>query len=83
MSAEPHVYEKQHFAASRREKSRTVEHGSTVEPYSTVALFTLVNSFFFLMKNMAKSLVFFFLEKPMQLIDLTRIVHVNINNIVF
>ena len=46
MSAEPHVYEKQHFAASRREKSRTVEH-ATVEPCSTVALFTLVNSFFF------------------------------------
>jgi hypothetical protein len=35
MLAEPHVYEKQHFAASR-----------------------LVNNFF-LMKNMAKSLVFF------------------------
>ena len=50
MSAEPHVYEKQHFAASRREKCRIVEHGSTVEPCSTVALFTLVNSavlFFF------------------------------------
>jgi len=82
MSAEPHVYEKQHFAASRREKSRTVEHGSTVEPCSTVALFTLVNSFFFLMKNMVKSLVFF-LKKTVQLIDFTRIIHVNMNNIVF
>jgi len=84
MSAEPHVYKKQHFAASRKEKSRTVEHGSTVEPGSTVALFTLVNSFFFFfMKKMMKSLVFFSLEKPVQLIDFIRIIHVNMNNIVF
>ena len=56
--------------STSREKTRIVEHGSTVEPCSTVALFTLVNSFFFL-------------EKPVQLIDFTRIVHVNMNNIVF
>jgi hypothetical protein len=55
----PEFHEKQHFAASRREKSRIVEHGSTVEPCSTVALFTLVNSVFFFLKNMAESLVFF------------------------
>ena len=42
-----------HFAASRREKSRTVEH-APVEPCSTVALFTLVNSFFFLWKTWRK-----------------------------
>ena len=55
----PEFHEKQHFAA-RREKSRIVEHGSTVEPCSTVALFTLVNSVvFFFLKNMAESLVFF------------------------
>ena len=63
MSAEPHVYEKQHFAASRREKCRIVEHGSTVEPCSTVALFTLVNSFFFNEKH-GKKFSFFFLKKP-------------------
>ena len=73
MSAEPHVYEKQHFVASRRGKSKTV-----VEPCSTVH----VNNFFFFLKNRVKSLVFF-LEKPVQLIDFTRIVHVNMNNIVF
>ena len=63
MSAEPHVYEKLHFAASRREKSRTVEHGSTVEPYSTVALFTLVNNFFFFNEKHGKKFSFFFSRK--------------------
>jgi hypothetical protein len=82
MSAEPHVYEKQHFAASRREKSRTVEH-APVEPCSTVALFTLVNFFFFFYEKHGEKFSFFFLEKPVQLIAFTRIVHVNMNNIVF
>ena len=63
MSAEPHVYEKQHFAASRREKSRTV--------------------FFFFYEKHGEKFSYFFLEKPVQLIDFTRIVHVNMNNIVF
>jgi len=58
-------------------KSRTVEHGSTV------ALFTLMNSFFFLNKKHGKKFSFFPLEKSVQLIDFTRIVHVTINNIVF
>jgi len=86
MSAEPHVYKKQHFAASRREKSRTVEHGYTVEHGSWLHCCTVHFSeqfFFFFMKNMTKSLVFFSLEKPVQLIDFTRIIHVNMNNIVF
>ena len=39
----------------------------TVQHASTVALFTLVNNFFFF-------------EKPVQLIDFTRTVHVNVNN---
>jgi hypothetical protein len=38
----PQVSEKQHFAASRLGETSTVEHGSTV------ALFTKVNNFFFL-----------------------------------
>jgi hypothetical protein len=59
MSAESHVYEKQHSAASRRGKSRTVEHGSTVEPCSTVALFTLVNSFFFFNEKHGEKFSFF------------------------
>jgi len=77
------------FAASRWEKSRTVEHGytvehgSTVEPCSTVALFILVNSFFFFYEKHDEKFSFFSLEKPVQLIDFTRIIHVNMNNIVF
>jgi len=59
----PEFHEKQHFAASRREKSRIVEHGSTVEPCSTVALFTLVNSVVFFEKH-GRKFSFFFLEKP-------------------
>jgi len=61
----PEFHEKQHFAASRREKSRIVEHGSTVEPCSTVALFTLVffNPLFTVEKH-GRKFSFFFLEKP-------------------
>jgi len=60
-----------------------VEHGSTVEPCSTVALFTLVNSFFLFYEKHGEKFSFFFLKKPVQLIDFTHIVHVNMNNIVF
>ena len=63
-------------AAFRRGKSITMEHGSTV------ALFTKVNSFF-KKKKQFENFSFFFLEKLVQLIDFTRIVHVNMNNIVF
>jgi hypothetical protein len=58
----PEFHEKQHFAASRREKSRIVE------PCSTVALFTLVNSvvfyFLFFFEKHGRKFSFFFLEKP-------------------
>ena len=59
-------------------KTSTVEHGSTV------ALFTKVNSFF--LKNFKKTVFhwfcfLFFFEKPVQLSDFTRIIHVNVNNI--
>jgi hypothetical protein len=56
ISAKPHVLEKQHFATSHRGKSRTVE------PCSTVALFTKVNSaseLILVWKNSLKILVFF------------------------
>jgi hypothetical protein len=53
MSAEPHVYEKQHFVASRRGKSKTV-----VEPCSTVH----VNSFFFFFEKQGEKFSFFFLK---------------------
>jgi hypothetical protein len=55
-----------------------------VEPYSIIALFILVNSLvcFFKKKNSVKCLFFFF-EKPVELIDFTRIVHVNVNTIFF
>jgi hypothetical protein len=62
------------FAASRREKSRTVE------PCSTIKLFTQI--FFFYEKH-GEKFSFFSLEKPVQLIDFTRIVHMDMNNIVF
>jgi len=42
-----------------------------------------VNSFFFLKKKQFEKFSFFLLEKPVQLIDFTRIVHVNMSNIVF
>jgi len=69
-------------ATSCREKSRTVEHGSTVEPCSTVTLFTLVNSFFFFNEKHGEKFSFF-LKKKVQLIDFTRIIYVNMNNIIF
>ena len=73
-----------------------VEHGSnvqwTVEPYSTVALFTKVHSFF-LSKNQCEwinslalftwKVYFFFSEKPVQLIDFTCTVYVNVNSNLF
>jgi hypothetical protein len=46
-------FEKQHFAASRGGGSTTVEHDSTV------ALFTKVNSFFFVLKNQCEKFSFF------------------------
>jgi hypothetical protein len=70
-------FEKQHFAASRGGGSTTVEHDSTV------ALFTKVNSFFFVLKNQCEKFSFFPPEKLVQLIDFTRIVHLNVNNIFF
>jgi len=61
MSVEPHVYEKQHFAASRRGKNRIVEHGSTVVLFNL--LLTKVNSFVFF-ENQGEKFSFFSLEKP-------------------
>ena len=80
-------FEKQHFAASRGGKgTSTVEHGSTVQwtvESSSTAHCSLSEQFFFLKKPALK--VFFFFEKLVQLINCTRIVHVNmnVNNIFF
>ena len=47
---------------------------------STVVLFIKINSFF--LKNQYKKFSLnFFPEKSVQLIDFTRIIHVNVNNI--
>jgi len=86
----PQVSEKKHFGASRLGKT------STVEPCSTEVLFTKVNSFFFFkfQKTSASELihshcshekfrVFFSSEKPVQLINFIRTIHMNVNNFFF
>jgi len=73
-------FEKQHFAASRGGKgTSTVEHVNSGAMLHCT-LFTKWTAFFFFKNQHSK---FFFPEKLVQLINCTRIVHVNMNNIFF